>query len=206
MTEESAPRQQAGPYPVPPPIPADEAERLLALHRLGILDTLPSESFDRITRLAAHALRVPILLLSLIDESRQWFKSCVGLDVTETSRDISFCGHVVFERRPIVVPDALQDVRFAHNPLVTGPPNIRSYMGIPLFTLDGQPIGTLCAIDVQPRYFRSQEIEILTMFAKIVEETIHAKELAAQTAAVLQVATDRERSSRTPSATVALSK
>jgi GAF domain-containing protein len=171
---------------LPPGIPANEAERLLALHRLGLLDTPPSESFDRITSLAAQSLRVPILLLSLVDESRQWFKSRVGLDVQETARDISFCGHVVFERRPIVVGDATRDARFAHNPLVTGTPYIRAYMGIPLFTLDGQPIGTLCAIDIQPRHFRSLEIETLTKFASIVEETIHAAELVARMAALLE--------------------
>ena len=174
-----------------PRIPADEAQRLLALYRLGILDTPPSESFDRITSLAAQSLRVPILLLSLIDESRQWFKSCVGLDATQTPRDISFCGHVVFERRPILVADAMRDARFADNPLVTGTPHIRAYLGIPLFTLDGQPIGTLCAIDVQPREFRSLEIETLTKFAKIVEENIHAKELAVRTAALLQATMER---------------
>jgi GAF domain-containing protein len=124
--------------------------------------------------------------LSLIDESRQWIKSCVGLDLQETARDISFCGHVVFERRPMIVADATRDARFAGNPLVTGTPHIRAYMGIPLFTLDGQPIGTLCAIDVQTREFRSLEIETLTKFARIVEETIHARELAAQTAALLR--------------------
>ena len=167
-------------------IPADEAERLLALHRLGILDTPPSESFDRITSLAAQALRVPILLLCVVDESRQWFKSSVGLDKTETSRDMSFCSHVVFERRPLMVVDARQDERFADNPLVTGAPHIRAYMGIPLFTLEGQPIGTVCAIDVQPRLFREQEVETLTKFAKLVEESLHAMELAAQMAAVMQ--------------------
>ena len=176
-----------------PPIPADDAERLLALHRLRILDTPPSESFDRITSLAAQSLQVPIVLLSLVDESRQWFKSSVGLDATETARDISFCGHVVFERRPIVVMDATQDERFADNPLVAGAPHIRAYIGIPIFTLDGQPIGTLCAVDVRPRVFRGQEVETLTKFAKIVEETIHAQEIATQTAAALQSAIDRER-------------
>jgi len=171
---------------LPPCIPADEAKRLSALHRLGILDTPPSESFDRITSLAAQALRVPILLLCLVDESRQWFRSSVGLETTETSRDISFCGHVVFDRRPLSVVDATQDQRFADNPLVTGAPHIRAYMGVPLFTLDAQPIGTICAIDVQPRQFREQEVETLTKFAKLVEETLHAMELAAEMAAITQ--------------------
>jgi GAF domain-containing protein len=173
-----------------PQIPADEAERLLALYRLNILDSPPSASLDRITSLAAEMLRVPILLLSLIDMSRQWFKSSVGLDVTETPRDISFCGHIVFERRPIVVTDTTQDERFADNPLVTGAPRIRAYLGVPLFTRDRHPIGTLCAIDVQPRLFRDKEVETLAKFAKIVEETICAKEIATQTVAALHLATD----------------
>jgi GAF domain-containing protein len=193
MTESSVPPLRVRPPSLPAGIPSDEAERLLALHRLKILDTPPSEPFDRITALAAQALRVPILLLSFVDASRQWFKSAVGLDTKETSRDVSFCSHVVFGRRPLVVMDATQDIRFADNPLVTAAPHIRAYLGIPIFTLDQQPIGTLCAIDVQPRAFRGQEVETLTNFAKIVEETLHAKEFVAQTVDVLEMVTDRER-------------
>ena len=133
-----------------PPLPIDESERLLALHRLGVLDTAASESIDRITHLAARMLQVPIMLVSLVDANRQWFKSCVGLAAKETSRDISFCGHVVFERTPLVIADATLDPRFADNPLVTGVPHIRAYMGIPLFTLELHPVGTLCAIDHSP--------------------------------------------------------
>jgi len=113
---------------VAPQMPADEAQRLAALQRLALLDTPATESFDRITRLAAKALGVPMLLVSLVDADRQWFKSCVGLDATQTSRDVSFCGHVVFERRTLVVPDAARDPRFAGNPLVTGPPYVRAYL------------------------------------------------------------------------------
>ncbi len=175
-----------------PGIPADEPARLLALYRLGLLDTAPSESFDRITHLAAEALDVPILLVSLVDSNRQWFKSCVGLDATETSREVSFCGHVVFDRKPLVINDATADPRFAGNPLVTGAPHIRAYMGVPLFTLDLQPIGTLCAIDVKCRRFSDEDLRKLTKFAKIVEETVHAKELTSRTESVLKHATERE--------------
>ena len=162
----------------PPAIPADEPERRSALHQLGILDTRPTESLDRITRLAARALRVPIVLISLVDEFRQWFKSRVGLDSTETTREISFCGHVVFDRKPLVIFDASIDPRFADNPLVIGAPRIRAYLGIPLYTLTGQPIGTLCAIALQPRAFRDEEVHTLGEYAKIVESELHAREAA----------------------------
>ena len=123
-----------------PPVPIDEEQRLAALHRLLLLDTPAEESFDRVTRLASVALGVPIMLVSLVDENRQWFKSCIGLGVTETSREVSFCGHVVYERRPLNIADATRDPRFADNPLVTGAPYIRAYLGFPLFTVDAQPI------------------------------------------------------------------
>ncbi len=126
----------------PPRTPTDEADRLLALYHLRLLDTPPSESFDRITRLASKMLDVPMSLVSLVDKDRQWFKSAVGLDVPETPREVSFCGHVIFERCPLVVRDATADLRFAGNPLVTRAPHIRAYLCVPLFTLAKQPIGT----------------------------------------------------------------
>jgi GAF domain-containing protein len=135
----------------------NEDVRLAALRRLKILDTPASESFDRVTRLAAAAIGVPIVLMSLVDERRQWFKSRVGLEATETLRDISFCTHAVAQRRPLVVADALKDERFATNPLVIGEPKIRFYAGVPLYTHDEQAIGTLCAIDRQPRELDSSK-------------------------------------------------
>jgi PAS domain S-box-containing protein len=146
-----------------------------------------------VTRLAAVALGVPIMLVSLVDENRQWFKSCVGLDATETSRDISFCGHVVYERRPLNIPDATRDPRFAANPLVTGPPYIRAYFGIPLFTVDAQPIGTLCAIDVLPRHFTQTELDSMRDFAGVVEEIIRSRDVSAQARGALRYAARRER-------------
>ncbi len=176
-----------------PPTPVDEGERLAALCNLCLLDTKPEESFDRVTRLAARALDVPIVLVSLVDETRQWFKSRFGLEATQTPREISFCGHVVYDRRPLVVPDALKDDRFAGNPLVSGPPYIRAYVGIPLFTLNEQPIGTLCAIDTKPRKFGPQELELLADHAQIVVEAVHAREQAVLAQKTLQAATERER-------------
>lgn len=177
----------------PPSIPEDEADRLVALYRLHLLDTAPEESFDRVTRVAARALRVPFLLVSLIDESRQWFKSCVGLNAKETSREVSFCAHVVFDRRAMVVRDATRDSRFAGNPFVTGQPHIRAYLGIPLFTRDHQPVGTLCAIDTLPRDFSEEEIDALKDHADIVEELIQARDAAFQARGALSYVAERER-------------
>ena len=155
-----------------PPVPDDERERLEALHRLGLLDSPPSASFDRVTRMAADLLDVPVVLVSLVDEHRQWFKSRVGLDASETPRDLSFCGHAVFLREPLVVNDALADARFRDNPLVTGAPNVRAYLGIPICTRDGRALGTLCAIDHRPRQFSEHEVQVLSRMAKIVEHLI----------------------------------
>jgi diguanylate cyclase (GGDEF)-like protein/PAS domain S-box-containing protein len=174
-------------------IPSDESERLLALHRLGLMDTAPTESLDRITGVAARTLDVPILLVTLLDSDRQWFKSRVGLEMAQTSREVSFCSHAVFERRPLIVRNAQSDERFADNPLVTGVPYIRAYLGIPLFTSDNQPVGTLCAIDTRPRDFNDGHIEVLQSFARLVEDSIRARELAIQTQGMLQHARDRER-------------
>jgi len=174
-------------------IPPDEAERLRALRRLQLLDSGPAESFDTVTRLVSVALRLPIVLVSLVDADRQWFKSRVGLEAPETPRNVSFCTHAVFARRPLVIPNATRDPRFEDNPLVTGPPFIRSYLGIPLYTLDRFPIGTLCGIDRQPREFGEVEIAMMSDFAKIVEMLLHAKELSAKTDGVLQYAIEREQ-------------
>src|SRR5436309_3320908 len=132
---------------LPAPIPANEAERLAALTRYCVLDTLPEPAFDRLTRILQHVIGVPTVLVSLIDTDRQWFKSRIGLDATETPRNVSFCGHAVFQRKMLIVPDACQDPRFADNPLVTGPPGLRFYAGAPLITSDGFALGTICAID-----------------------------------------------------------
>jgi diguanylate cyclase (GGDEF)-like protein/PAS domain S-box-containing protein len=177
----------------PPRIPVNEGDRLMALHRLALLDTAPDESFDRITRLAAEALCVPILLLSLVDENRQWFKSRVGLDTGHIDRNISFCGHVLFDERPLVIHDARIDARFADNPLVTGAPCVRAYIGVPLRTLDGHTIGTLCAMDNQVRDFGAREVATLGEFARIVEGSIQATQIAAQSADALRLARDQER-------------
>ena len=146
-------------------VPANEAARLEALHRYAVLDTADEAAFDALTRLAAHVAGTPIALVSLIDADRQWFKSRYGLDVTETARDISFCAHVVESEAALQVKDTFEDSRFADNPLVTGEPKIRFYMGTPLRTTDGFVLGTLCALDRQPRELASEQIEMLKLLA-----------------------------------------
>lgn len=140
-----------------PPLPPNERERLAALRRYVVLDTPPEAAFERITRLASRLLHVPISLVSLVDESRQWFKSAFGLPLRQTSREVSFCAHAILNRDVTVVADATLDRRFLDNPLVTGDPRIRSYAGAPLTTPDGFNLGTLCAIDTVPRRFTPEE-------------------------------------------------
>jgi len=146
---------------IPASIPPGEEARLAALHEYRILDTEPEIDFDEITRLAAYVCEVPISLISLVDEDRQWFKACIGLDVRGTARDVAFCPHALLQDDVFVVADAALDERFHDNPLVTGPPHIRFYAGAPLITPHGQRIGTLCVIDSKPRQLDGKQLEAL---------------------------------------------
>lgn len=128
-----------------------ETQRLQALHNYRILDTRPEAAFDRLTRIAAAHYDAPIVLVSLVDESRQWFKSRLGLNVCETPREISFCTHAIRSDEPLIINDASAHPAFANNPLVTGPPHIRFYAGSPLIADSGARLGTLCIIDHEPR-------------------------------------------------------
>ena len=133
------------------PLPPNESQRLQELRRFAMLDTPPEKAFDDITELAARIFKVPIATVTLIDEERQWFKSCFGLETREVGRNIAFCAYAILEDKVMVVPDAAKDPRFADNPLVTGPPRIRFYAGAPLRTRNGLNLGTLCIIDTKPR-------------------------------------------------------
>ncbi len=160
------------PRAVPPPRHVNEAARLAALHSLDILDTAADRRFDRLTALAADIFQVSAALVSLVDADRQWFKSTCNLDVTETSRDVSFCGHAILEEKVLVVGDALLDPRFARNPLVIGAPYIRFYAGAVLRNASMQPLGTLCIIDQAPRAFRRVDRRRLLSLAELVEQEI----------------------------------
>ena len=149
-----------------PPVIANEKQRLNVLWQYDVLDTVPEEVFDDLTELAARICEAPIAMITLVDESRQWFKSKVGVTVKETSRDISFCGHAIAQSDLFIVPDATKDQRFEHNPLVISDPKIRFYAGAPLITPDGYPLGTLCVIDKVPRELRPDQKSALRTLAR----------------------------------------
>lgn len=161
-----------------PLIPQDETQRLKTLRSISILDTPAEERFDRLTRLAKRMFDVPIALVSLVDENRQWFKSCVGLSVRETPRDISFCGHAILGNEVFIISDAKKDERFADNPLVLNKPNIRFYAGCPLRYLDGSKLGTLCIIDTHPRALSGEDLDALKDLAELAERELAAIQLA----------------------------
>lgn len=156
----------------------DETARLAALHRYDILDTPPEPMFDKITDLVRAVLGVPMSAVSLIDAERQWLKSHQGIDASETSRDVAFCDYTIRDRQPLVVNDASRDARFCDNPLVTGNPNILSYAGMPLETPDGYNIGSLCAIDTQPRSFDAAQIAVLKSLAALVVDQLELRRIA----------------------------
>lgn len=153
---------------LPPPVPPDEQERLKALHRLGMLDTAADPGLDDLVHYAAQELDVPIVLVSLVDTERQWFKARVGLEPTELPRAVSFCGHAICGDELFVVEDALQDERFRLNPLVTGVLQMRFYAGVPLKSPDGRRVGTLCAIDTRPRKLDARQRELLCALGAVV--------------------------------------
>lgn len=147
------------------PVASDESARLAALRDYAILDTEPERAFDDLALLASHICATPVSLISLVDEDRQWFKAKVGVSASQTSRDISFCAHAIQEDGLFVVPDALEDQRFANNPLVLSDPYIRFYAGAPLRNPAGHALGTLCVVDRKPRrltFEQQQALEALS--------------------------------------------
>jgi len=161
-----------------PDLPENEDSRLETLKSLDVLDTEPEERFDRLTRMSRRLFGVPIALVSLVDENRQWFKSCAGLSVSETSRDISFCGHAILGNEIFIIPDTSKDERFADNPLVLNEPHIRFYAGCPLSSKNGAKLGTLCIIDRKPRHLTEEDLETLQDLASMVERELEAVQLA----------------------------
>ncbi|HZF79593.1 MAG TPA: sensor domain-containing phosphodiesterase [Rubrivivax sp.] len=155
------------------PIPGNEAQRLAVLEGMCLLDTPPDPVLDQLTRLAVSTFASPIALVSLVAQDRQWFKSRVGLAARETPRDVAFCAYAIVAPEPLVVLDALQDDRFAANPLVTGAPHIRFYAGAPLTTREGTCLGTLCILDTQPRgTFDEAQRRLLEQLAGLVVSRI----------------------------------
>lgn len=158
------------------PMPPDEPQRSALLDSLNLLDSAPEPVFDRVTRLAARLLGVPIALFSLVGTDRQWFKSRVGLDIDQTPRDQAFCAYTILGSAPLVVEDAARDERFRDNPLVTGTPNVRFYAGVPVRTSSGHAIGTLCAIDSRPRALAPDDLQVLEDLAGIVTKEVQYRE------------------------------
>jgi len=158
--------------------PEYEQKRLATLSSLAILDTPPEERFDRLTRIAKRLFGVPIAVVGLVDENRQWFKSCTGLDVRQTSRDISFCAHAILGDEIFVIPNAAEDERFADNPLVENAPYIRFYAGCPLKAPDGSKLGSLCIMDREPRNPSKEDLEPLADLASIAERELSTFQLA----------------------------
>src|SRR5262245_17458544 len=171
------------------PWPENEGERLAALRGLGILDTPPELAYDELSDLAAYICQTPIALITLVDENRQWFKSRVGLPVTETPRAVAFCAHAILHPDLLVVPDASADQRFANNPLVTAPPYIRFYAGAPLVTAEGHALGTLCVIDHKPRELTVEQARALRALS---HQVVAQLRLRGQLAEQIRINAERE--------------
>lgn len=161
-----------------PALPFDEARRLTALHATRLLGRAPEDALDRVSRMAARLLHMPIALVSLVARTDLWFASHYGLGLRGSPRATSFCDHAIRERDPLIVPDAALDPRFAANPLVAGPPHVRFYAGVPLYSIDRLPLGTLCVLDTAPRTLSADEVDMLRDLARMTEQMIHFRQLA----------------------------
>jgi len=172
---------------------ADEAGRLAALRRYRILDTEPEQRFDDLALLASQICGTPMALISLVDRDRQWFKARVGVEATETSRDVAFCSWAIEQAGLFVVPDAFDDERFRDNPLVRGEPHIRFYAGAPLNTAEGIAIGTLCVLDRQPKQLTGEQRAALEALKRQVESQLELRRSLDELARALEARDQSER-------------
>ncbi|MTI45204.1 GAF domain-containing protein [Roseibium hamelinense] len=156
------------------PVPANEAERLKALHDLEILGTEAEPAFDALVEAAREIFKAPIALVSLVGEDQQWFKAKCGLSVDSTSRDLAFCAYTIMDDRITIVPDATKDPRFKDNALVTGDPNIRFYIGCPIALKQGEALGSLCVIDRVARMPTPHQVQQLKRLAVVLEGLLRA--------------------------------
>lgn len=157
-------------------LPLNENKRLEALYQYSLLDTLPEQEFDDITKIASEICQTPISLISLLDTNRQWFKSHLGLNVSETPREYAFCAHAINSPDKIfTINDAREDIRFSDNPLVTGYPNVIFYAGVPLVNPEGYSLGTLCVIDNKPRELTESQLSSLDALSKQVVKLFELK-------------------------------
>ena len=161
--EEERGKTMATPIPI-----KNEAARVEALHKYAILDTEPEQAFDDLVLLASFVCKTPMAMISLIDEDRQWFKSKVGISVSETPREIAFCATAIQQPDVFVVPDTLKDERYRNNPLVVSEPNVRFYAGAPLIDEDGNALGTICVVDRVPREFVPDQQAALKALSRLV--------------------------------------
>jgi GAF domain-containing protein len=168
------------------PLPTNEAERLAALKEYHILDSGAEQSYDDITALAAHICEAPIAMVSLVDETRQWFKSRVGVAQPQTSREVAFCAHTILQSKPFIVKDATKDRRFADSALVTGEPHVRFYAGIPLTNPEGLALGTLCVIDQQPRRLSAAQQKALQALSRQVMTLLELRRVSTRLAEALE--------------------
>jgi PAS domain S-box-containing protein len=178
------------------PLPSNEEARLKALYEYKILDTAPEQAFDDLTRLASQICETPIAAVSLVDSDRQWFKSKVGLDASETSREVAFCAHTILQSDLFVVPDAQQDMRFSNNPLVTSSPQIRFYAGAPLITSEDVAVGSLCAIDYKPRNLTPEQQEALEILGRQVVTQLNLRRNVAMLEEALRQREETEKALR----------
>ncbi len=169
-----------------PPRPTNERERLAALREYRILDTGTEQVYDDITSLAAYICQVPMAMISLVDDSRQWFKSRMGIRQRQTSRDIAFCAHAICATDPLIVRDATKDRRFSQNPLVCKAPHIRFYAGFPLINHDGYALGSLCAVDRKPHQLTEAQQKAMGGLARQVIAQMELRRVSSHLASALK--------------------